>query len=90
MEIGGVTLAQILDNILKTMAKKQNLRWSGEDILVFLDIYRNFEALWDTANENYMKRNAREHGMSKLLQEVAAAGLHVKDGEESLKRKIKT
>ena len=44
METGNVTLAQILDNILKTMAKKQNLRWSGEDILVFLDIYRNFEA----------------------------------------------
>ena len=89
METGGVTLAQILDNILKTMAKKQNLRWSGEDILVFLDINRNFEALWDTANENYIKRNAREHGMSKLLQEVTAAGLHVNDGEESLKRKIK-
>ena len=27
--------------------------------------------------------------MSKLLQEVAAAGLHVDDDEESLKRKIK-
>ena len=89
METGGVTLTQILDNILKTMAKKQNLRWSGEDILVFLDIYRNFEALWDTPNETYMKRNALEHGMSKLLQEVAAADLHVNDGEESLKRKIK-
>ena len=54
-----------------------------------MDIYRNFEVLWDTANENYMKRNAREHGMSKLLQEVAAAGLHVNDGEESLKKNQK-
>ena len=38
------------------MAKRQNLRWSGEDILTFLDIYSNFETLWDTANENYMKK----------------------------------
>ena len=43
--------------------KRQNLTWSGEDILTFLDVHRNFETLRDrpTANENYMKKNAREH-----------------------------
>ena len=38
------------------MAERQNLRWSGEDILTFLDMHRNFNTLWDTANENYMKK----------------------------------
>ena len=28
------------------------------------------------------KKNAREHSMSKLLHEVAAAGLHVDEDEE--------
>ena len=36
-----------------------------------------------------MKKNAREHSMNKLLQEVAPAGLDVNDDEDSLKRKIK-
>ena len=72
-----------------TYQKRQNFRWSVEDILTFLDIYRNFETLWGTANENYMKKNAREHSMNKLLQEVAAAGLHADDGKESLERKNK-
>ena len=70
------------------MTKRQNLRLPGEHILTFLDIYRNFNTLWDTADENYAKKNAREYSMNKLLQEVAAAGLHVDDSEESLKRKI--
>ena len=51
-----------------------------------MDIYRNFETLWGTTNKNYMKKNAREHSMSKLVQEVAAAGLHVDDDEESIKK----
>ena len=71
------------------MTKRQNLRLPGEHILTFLDIYRNFNTLWDTADENYAKKIAREYSMSKLLQEVAAAGLHVDDSEESLKRKIR-
>ena len=36
-----------------------------------------------------MKKNARKHSMNKLLQEVAPAGLHVCNDEDSLKRKIK-
>ena len=36
-----------------------------------------------------MKKYAREHSINKLLQEVAAVGLHVDDDNEPLKRKNK-
>ena len=47
----------------KDMAKWEVLKWSGEDIVKFLNICRNFEALWDTCNSVMitMKKNAREH-----------------------------
>ena len=28
----------------------------GEEIVKFLNIYKNFEALWDTCNENYEEK----------------------------------
>ena len=40
----------------KDMAKWEVLKWSGEDIVKFLNICRNFEALWDTCNENYEEK----------------------------------
>ena len=55
------------------MAKWQVLKWSGEDTVKFLNIYRNFEALWDTTNENYTKKNATEHNINKVMQELTAA-----------------
>ena len=32
-----------------------------------------------------MKKNAREHSINKVIQELTAAGLHI-DNEESLKK----
>ena len=40
----------------KDMAKRQVLKWSGEDFVKFLNKYRNCEALWDTCNENYEEK----------------------------------
>ena len=70
------------------MTDKQVLKWSGDEIIRFLDIYRKYEGLWDTNNENYMKRNAREHSFKSLINELIEAGVEI-PGEETLRKKIK-
>ena len=40
----------------KDMAKWQILKWSEEDIVKFWNIFRNFEALWNTCDENYEEK----------------------------------
>ena len=69
------------------MAKGQVLKWSGEDIVKFLNMYKNFDALWDTLMKT-MKKNAREHNINRVMQELTAAALHI-DNEESF-NKLKT
>ena len=69
------------------MAKRQVLKWSREDIVKFLNIiYRETLKLSWTLAMKTMKRNAREHNINKVMQELTAAGLHI-DNEESLKNK---
>ena len=57
------------------MVKWQVLKWSGEDIDTFLNIYRAFEALWDTCMKT-INRNAKEHSINKVMQELTTAGIH--------------
>ena len=63
------------------MAEKHVLKWSGDDIIKFLDIYSKYESLWDTNNKNYMKKNARENSFNKFNARTAP-------GDEILRRKI--
>ena len=37
----------------KKMSKKQGLKWNGNAVVDFLNIYEKYEILWDTNNENY-------------------------------------
>ena len=37
----------------KKMLKKQGLKWNGNAVVDFLNIYEKYEILWDTNNENY-------------------------------------
>ena len=67
---------------------KAVLKWSGDDIMKFLDIFIKYDGLWNTSNENYMKRNSREHSLENLRQELIEAGLDIPD-EDVLKRKMK-
>ena len=45
----------------------------------FLDIFRNFECLWNTSHPQYCIRNAREASLKKLMQELSAAGVETAD-----------
>ena len=51
------------------MAKKQIARWTAEENLSFLEIFRECEALWDASHETYLKKNAREEAVRKLMEE---------------------
>ena len=64
------------------------MKWLGDKIIRFLDIYRKYEGLWDTSNKNYMKRNAREHNLKSLINELIEAGVEI-PSEETLRKKMK-
>ena len=70
------------------MTDRQVLKWSGDEIIKFLNLYKKYEGLWDTNNINYMKRNVREHTLKSLINELIGAGVEI-PGEENLRKKIK-
>ena len=72
----------------KKMSKKQGLKWNGNTVVDFLNIYEKYEILWDTNNENHLKKNAREHSFKRLYEEHKHAGPELQiPEEETLKRK---
>ena len=68
------------------MSEEQNFKWSCNEIVRFLDIYRKYEGLWDTNIINYMKKNVREHSFKCLINELIEAGFEI-PGEENFKKK---
>ena len=64
------------------------MTWSNSEIIDFLDIFRNFECLWNTSHPHYCNHNAREGNLKKLIKELDVAGLEIAD-VEALKKKIK-
>ena len=38
------------------MAKRNVLKWSGDEIIQFLDIYQNYDVLWNVWDKNYGKK----------------------------------
>ena len=69
------------------MTDKKFLKWSVDEIIRFLDIYRKYEGLWDANNEHYMKRSAKEHNLKSLINELIEAGGEIpgKETEEENK-----
>jgi hypothetical protein len=50
-------------------------KWSNDDILAFLDVYKEYEVLWNAESDEYRNRNARNEGIKKLLEEMCVEGL---------------
>ncbi|KAG5889492.1 hypothetical protein JTB14_026496 [Gonioctena quinquepunctata] len=63
-------------------------KWSGKDIITFLDLFRNYPCLWDASFADYINRNAKDAACDELLQRLEERGL--KSGFAPLKRKIKS
>ena len=75
------------------MSKKQGLKWNGNTVVDFLNIYEKDEILWDTNNENYLKKMPgstvlKDYTRCEKLKH-AGPELQIPD-EETLKRKIKS
>ena len=71
---------RVLQN--KNMAKRQILKWEKD-----CQILKHTETskLCGTLAMKTMKKNAREHNINKVMQELIAAGLRI-DNQESLKK----
>ncbi len=48
--------------------------YSGDEIITFFNIYRQYEDIHGTSNENYMKKNAREQSIKSLMNKLIEAG----------------
>lgn len=49
--------------------KKKIVRWSCDDITMFLEIFQIYELLWNGRHVNYMDKPNREIAMNKLREE---------------------
>lgn len=65
------------------------LKWSCDVTIKFLNIFKTYECLWDTSNENYLKRDARDSALIDLIAHMAAEGFGT-ISKDQLKQKIKS
>lgn len=77
-------LSVYTDSILK-MA--DSVKWSSDQIVTFLEIYRKHECLWDIRSPEYLKRDSKQQAFAKLLDELRLNGIIVT--QDVLKKKIK-
>ena len=64
------------------------MKWSNSELVIFLDIFRNVEGLWNTSHQNCCNKNAKVASVKKLLHKLTDAGLVLYD-VEALKKKNK-
>ncbi|KAB0802688.1 hypothetical protein PPYR_04874 [Photinus pyralis] len=56
-----------------------SVKWSADHINTFLDIYVNYELLWNVRNADYTNKTKRESAIMKLLNELIEVGVAVPD-----------
>lgn len=59
--------------------KAPSVKWSTDNITVFLDCYVNYELLWNIRHPDYVNKAKRESAMLKLKYELVVLGLQVPD-----------
>ena len=50
-------------------------KWNSENICKFLDIYEEYELLWNTGLEDYMNKSKRESALQSLVSVIDEHGL---------------
>ncbi|XP_047739248.1 uncharacterized protein LOC125178766 [Hyalella azteca] len=58
---------------------KKNIKWGPNNIRVFLEIFQNYELLWNIRHEHYSNKAKRESCMLKLRDDLLWQGLLVPD-----------
>lgn len=57
-------------------------------LLYICQFFRKYDSLWDTAIENYIRKNARHNNMANQRMELTETGFRISNNE-LLKKKIK-
>lgn len=64
------------------------LKWTGNEIISFLNIFQNYPCLWDVSSKDYLNRNLKDASYTNLLEDLLSADIPCT--VESLKKKIKS
>jgi hypothetical protein len=64
-------------------------KWNSEEVVKFLDVYENFECLWNIRHSDYNNKIKRDSAMSKLMGELLKTNVAV-EGVDVLRKKIKS
>ena len=64
-------------------------KWSGEDVVKFLDVYEKSEGLWNIRYSDYSNKIKRNSAMLKLMGKLLKRNVAV-ESVEVLRKKIRT
>lgn len=59
--------------------KKKIIKWSSDDITKFLEIFQNYELLWNIRHINYVDKPKRESSMRRLFDDLQEQSIVVTD-----------
>jgi alpha-glucuronidase len=64
-------------------------KWISEDVVKFLDVYEDFESIWNIRHSDYNNRIKRDRAMLKLMDELLKRYVGV-ESVEVLRKMIKS
>jgi hypothetical protein len=68
---------------------KMMFKWSSEDVVKFLDVYEDFEGIWNIRHSDYNNNIKRDSAMLKLMGELLKRDVGV-ESVEVLRKKVKS
>jgi hypothetical protein len=63
-------------------------KWSSEDVVKFLDVYEEYEGLWNIQHSDYNNKIQRDSAVLKLMGELLKRDVVV-ESVEVLRKKVK-
>ncbi|XP_047738262.1 uncharacterized protein LOC125178486 [Hyalella azteca] len=60
-------------------SSNKNVKWSPDDIVLFLETFHKYELLWNIRHEDYSNKTKRETNLLKLKEDLLCQGLVVPD-----------
>lgn len=64
------------------------LKWTGKEIITFLNIFRRYPCLWDVSSKDYLNRKVKKNSYNQLLENLVHT--EIPGTLESIKKKIKS
>ena len=61
------------------------MSWSEEDIVKFVELYREHQCLWNTMKPSYRNNQMRVGALEKIAEEMGIEGFTVADARQKVK-----